>query len=55
MDRQIYELIDSVAEHMVMNGKRPCAGLKELDKTKLLRNLSQKIIRYFRGAGGEIE
>lgn len=47
MDRQIYELIDSVAEHIVMNGKRPFAGLKELDENKTVKELKSKDYKVF--------
>ncbi len=42
MDRQIYEFIDSVAEHMVMNGKRPFAGLKEFAENSTVKELGSK-------------
>lgn len=42
MDRQIHEFIDSIAEFMVMNDKRPFAGLKEFAENTTVKELGSK-------------
>jgi len=40
--RQIYEYIDKTAEYMVMNDKRPFAGLKEFTENTTIEQLDSK-------------
>ena len=50
--RQLYEYIDSVAEYMVMNGKRPFASLKDFAENTTIAQLKSEeykageVVRY---------